>query len=141
MSGNKKGTANKRGTANKKSTANKKGTVAKKEHGTWLTVCLVFIVLQSLLYSILLLYLRGQQRQSSPAWVWIVVFVLALVDIVAMAAVWKWKKWGLQLFAVSTVVSIVVGLILTASQLVVFHDILPLVILGYLVKDKWSLFS
>ena len=36
---------------------------------------------------------------------------------------------------------IAVGLVLTRTQLIVFHDIIPLVILGYLVKDKQKWFD
>lgn len=118
-----------------------KGKSKKKEHGTWLTAWLVFIAAQSVLYAFLILYLRQQRSEPSPVWVLAVLFALALADIVAVIAIWKWKKWGLQLFAVSTVVSIVVGLMLTGSQLVVFHDIIPLAILGYLIKDRWSQFG
>ncbi len=119
----------------------KKVITKKKEHGVWLKALLIFIALQSILYSVLILYLRADQNEPSPAWIWILLFGLTLADIVAVYAIWKWKKWGLQLYAVSVVASIVVGLMLTGSQLIVFHDIMPLVFLGYLIKDRWSLFE
>jgi hypothetical protein len=109
-----------------------------KERGGCLTAWLVLIILQSIVYTGLILYLRQQQHASSPAWVWISLFLLSIVDIVAMIGVWNWKKWGLQLYSVSTAIGIAVGLMLTGSQLIVFHDIVPLAILGYLIKDKWS---
>ena len=67
-----------------------------------------------------------------------VLLVLSLADIVAAIGAWNWRKWGLVLYGISTAAGIAVGLMLTGSQLVVFHDIVPLTILGYLYKDKWA---
>ena len=118
-----------------------KSTSKKKERGTWLSAWLILIALHSILYAFLILYLRGQSNEDSPVWMAIVVFVLSIVDVVAVIAIWNWKKWGLQLYAVTTVVAIAVGLMLTGTQLIVFHAILPLAILGYLIKDKWAQFE
>ncbi|NIV28897.1 MAG: hypothetical protein GWN58_05105, partial [Anaerolineae bacterium] len=70
-------------------------------------------------------YLRAQDNESSPVWMLAILFVLGIVDIVAAIAAWNWKKWGLWLYAVSTVAGIAVGLVLTRTQLIVFHDIIP----------------
>jgi hypothetical protein len=112
-----------------------------KERGTWLSIWLIFIMLHGTLASALIWYLRNQGGDASPAWVVTTLFVMAIVDVVAAILVWNWKRWGLWLYAISTVVGIVIGLVLTRSQLWVFHDIIPLVILGLLVKDKQSYFD
>jgi hypothetical protein len=112
-----------------------------KERGTWLSIWLIFIMLHGILASVLIWYLRNQGGASSPAWIVATLFTMAIVDIVAAILIWNWKRWGLWLYAISTVVGIVIGLVLTRSQLWVFHDIIPLVILGFLVKDKQSYFD
>lgn len=122
-------------------TKRKPARTAPKERGTWLSLWLIVILLHGVLASGLIWYLRAQRNDPSPSWVLIILFVLAIADIVAALAAWNWRKWGLWLYAISTVVGIVVGLVLTASQLIVFHDIVPLAILGYLVRDKWSDFA
>jgi hypothetical protein len=119
----------------------KKPQQAKKERGTWLTLWLVLIAIHGVFASTLIWYLRNQEGLTSPWWVWVTLFLTALADIVAAIVVWNWKRLGLWLYAISTTLGIVAGLVLTASQLVVFHDIVPLVILGWLVKDKQSYFS
>jgi hypothetical protein len=121
--------------------AKHKENAAPKERGTWLSLWLILILLHGLLASGLIWYLRSQRNDPSPSWVLIILFLLALADIVAALAAWNWKKWGLWLYAISTAVGIVIGLILTASQLIVFHDIIPLVILGFLVRDKRDYFT
>ncbi|MGD8487961.1 MAG: hypothetical protein PVI68_02965 [Anaerolineae bacterium] len=112
-----------------------------KERGGWLTAWLILILLHGIIASILIFYLRQQQSESSPAWVLALLFLLSIADIVAAIAMWYWKKWGLILYLFSTVVGIAIGLILTRSQLIVFHDIVPLAILGYLVRDKLDWFD
>ena len=121
-------------------TKNKAGQVH-KERGIWLSLWLILIGLHGLIASGLIWYLRAQGNESSPAWMLAILFVLGIVDIVAAIAAWYWKKWGLWLYVISTVVGIAVGLVLTRTQLIVFHDIIPLVILGYLVKDKQKWFD
>ena len=119
----------------------KKAGQVHKERGTWLSLWLILIMLHGLIASGLIWYLRAQGNESSPAWMLAILFVLGIVDIVAAIAAWYWKKWGLWLYVISTVVGIAVGLVLTRTQLIVFHDIIPLVILSYLVKDKQKWFD
>ena len=107
-----------------------------RERGTWLSIWLIFIMLHGIIATILVLYLRQQEHITRFPWALPVLLVLSLADIVAGIGAWNWKKWGLTLYAISTAAGIIVGLIVTASQLVVFHDIIPLVILGFLVKGK-----
>jgi hypothetical protein len=122
-------------------TKQKKASRAQRERGTWLSLWLILIMIQGFIASGLIWYLRAQNNESSPVWMLAILFVLGIVDIVAAIAAWNWKKWGLWLYAVSTVAGIAVGLVLTRTQLIVFPDILPLVILGYLVKDKQQWFD
>jgi hypothetical protein len=112
-----------------------------KERGCWLTGWLIFIAIHGIGSSILILSLRWQETMTVFAWALPVLFLLSLADIVAAVAVWSWKRWGLVLYAISTLVGLVAGLVLTRTQLWVFHDIIPLVVLGYLVKDKRDLFD
>lgn len=120
---------------------NNRNKSSTRERSCWLSGWLILILLHGILASLLILYLRQQRADPSPAWILLILFALALADIVAAIAIWYWKRWGLVLYAVSTVIGIVVGLVLTASQLIVFHDIIPLAILGYLVKDYWGAFT
>jgi hypothetical protein len=125
----------------RKPTPHKKQPPATKHRGGWLTAALVLMLLYGIFSSFLVLYLREQDGKASPAWVLLVLFALAAAHVVAALAIWEWKQWGLIVYAVATIVSTVVGLILTHTQLWVFHELLPLVILGYLVRDKRQLFD
>jgi hypothetical protein len=97
-------------------------------------------MVHGLLSSVLIFTLRGQPDADSPPLLG-VLLLLALADIVAALAIWFWQRWGLILYAVTVVISIVIGLVVFRTQLWVFHEIIPLAILGYLVKDKWADFG
>jgi hypothetical protein len=112
-----------------------------KERGCWLTGYLIWIMFHGVLASVLVWYLAGTDQVTKFPWTLPALGLLSLADIVAGAAIWNWKKWGLWLYAISTAVGIAVGLVLTATQLIVFHDVIFLAILGYLVKDKMQFFD
>jgi hypothetical protein len=131
----------KKQTQTRKPTPNKKHPPAQKQRGGWLTAALVLMLLYGIFASFLVLYLRELDGKPSAAWVLLVLFALAAAHVVAALAIWEWKQWGLIVYAAATVVSIVVGLVLTHTQLWVFHELLPLVILGYLVRDKRNYFD
>ena len=119
----------------------KKKPPIKKQRSGWLTACLVLMMLHGIFAAFLVVYLREQKGGTSPAWFLLVLFALAAARIVSALAIWEWKRWGLIVYAAATMVSIVVGLILTGTQYWVFHELVPLLILGYLVKDQTSAFE
>jgi len=119
----------------------KKKPPIKKQRSGWLTAWLVLMMIHGIFAAFLVLYLREQQSGTSPVWVLLVLFAMAAAHVIAALAIWEWKRWGLILYVAVTVVSMVVGLILTGTQLWVFHEVIPLVILGYLVKDQMKAFE
>jgi hypothetical protein len=112
-----------------------------KPRGGCLTAALVFLVLHSAFAVWLIVDLRAQPYERAIPWLLPLLLVLALADLVSAIALWFWKRWGFILYGISTAVSIVVGLVVTGTQLVVFHDILPFAVLGYLLRDKWKYFG
>jgi uncharacterized membrane protein (DUF2068 family) len=119
----------------------KRGNTRTRERGCLLTGMLVLIAVHGVGAAYLIFQLRADRDPGALAWTAPVLLALAISDIVAAVAIWYWKKWGLKLYSISTAIGIAAGLILTASQLVVFHDIIPLAVLGYLIKDRWSEFD
>jgi hypothetical protein len=113
---------------------------AGNERGGWLSAWLILILLHSLFSAWLIYYLRRGPSANSSLWLALLAIV-AIANVVAVIAIWNWKRWGLILYAIGTIVGIVIGLMLTGTQLIVFQQIIPLVILGYLIKDKWARFG
>jgi len=111
------------------------------ERGFWLSLVLILIMIHSI-FSIWFVY-NAQQASTATSTPWLIgglVFV-AIAKFFAAIAIWNWKKWGLYLFAVSVVLSVILGLILTGWWLIVFNEVLPLAILGWLIRDKWPNFG
>ena len=113
---------------------------APEERGCWLSGFLILIMIHGLVFSWLIFDQRQQPDADSPGLL-AVLFILAVADIVAAIAIWYWKRWGLTLYAISVAISIAVGLVVFRTQLWVFYAIIPLAIVGYLVKDKWAYFG
>jgi len=116
------------------SKAKPKHDTQQKERGTWLSIWLVLIVVWSIGGTILLWYYRNQETTRMFQWAVPTLILLNLADIVAVVSIWFWKKWGFTLYLITTALAIAVGLIVTRSQLIAFHYMIPLVILGFLVK-------
>ena len=111
------------------------------ERGFWLSLVLILIMIHSI-FSIWFVY-NAQQASTATSTPWLIggLVLVAIAKFFAAIAIWNWKKWGLYLFAVSVVLSVILGLILTGWWLIVFNEVLPLAILGWLIRDKWPNFG
>jgi hypothetical protein len=115
----------------------------KKERGALLSFLLVLVGLHAISAAYLAyISLKDVYRSSTP-WVIVVLGVIALADILAAIAMWRWKKWGIALYGITRVIAAAIHLMLTGSLLVVFHDLLPVAILGYVInlQSKRNLFE
>jgi hypothetical protein len=116
---------------------------AKKERGALLSFLIGLILLHGILASYLAFSSLKEVYRDSTSWILIVLALISLADIVAAFAMWRWKKWGIVLYAATKVVAAVIHLMLTGSLLVVFYDLLPVVFLGYVInlQSKRNLFE
>ena len=127
------------------SNSNAKGSAKKqvhKERGTILTILLVLILVHAILVAYVG-YTSLKDEYVKTTWVLPLLTVVALADIVAAAAMWYWKQWGITLYAITCIIQAAVHLMLTGSLLVVFYDILPVAILAYVInlQSKRKLFE
>lgn len=114
-----------------------------KERGFWLTALLVLAFLRNILGAIAIYALRSNPDESTPLVMTSLLVILAIADVVAVIAMWFWKRWGFYLFLISSVGSGTIGLIMTGLFYMVFHAILPPAILGYIIRvqNKWDYFD
>lgn len=122
-----------------------KGPVKKqvhKERGTVITILLAIIFIHAVLAAYIG-YASLKDEYVKTTWVLPVLILVALVNIVAVVAMWNWKQWGITLYAISCIIQAVVHLLLTGQMLVVFYDILPVAILAYVIRlqSKEKLFE
>jgi cell division protein FtsW (lipid II flippase) len=122
----------------------KKGQKAPvKTRGTLLTIALVVMVLHGLAAAIF--YAVARQDALSTAYMsrpWLIALMSLhfLLNVVAAVGIWFWKKWAMYVYAASTILAVVVGL-LSVGIWSVFYMVLPFVIIGWLLRTKWDYFK
>ena len=114
-----------------------------KKRGGWLTAAIIYMVLHSFL---VLGAIYGNNlftgAELPPTWFVLSIVGAAIADIVAAIALWRWKKWGLNLYLAATVVVIVLGILATGAAMYwSFSRLLPFIIVGYIVRSRWENFE
>lgn len=112
----------------------------KKERGTAVTVILILIAVHGIFATYFYYTVRTQEADLSRPMILTLMAIHSLANVIAAAGIWYWKKWALYLYALSTVVALVVGL-LVAGAYSIFYVVLPLVILGWVLRTKWDYFT
>jgi hypothetical protein len=114
----------------------------KKVRGGGLTIMLVLIFLHSILATAVA-YSTLKAAYLSTSWVLPVIVLISLAGIVAAVAMWYWKQWGIYLYVAISVIGAVIHILLTGSTMVVFYDLIPVAILGYVItlQSKNHLFE
>lgn len=111
-----------------------------KERGFWVALFLVLMIL----HGILLTYLFYQYRTSASVIdrpiILTLMIVHSLANIAAAVGIWFWKRWGLYVYAGSTLLALVVGII-SVGMWSTFSIILPFVILLWLLQEKLPYFE
>jgi hypothetical protein len=141
---NKKNTQKKKHTEHHKQPAHAKHEPKQKVRGGWLTAAIVVVILHGLM--MLGIIYGNDYLQETPAklpsWFIPSVVGVAIADIVAGIALWRWKGWGFYLYLVATIVIIALGILATGyAMLWSFSRLIPIVIVGYIMRPKWQYFD
>ena len=113
----------------------------KKTRGLWLSIWLILIILMNLLTLVMIVArAKGPEILSFP-YLMAVLFLLSAAKVVAAIGIWVWERWALYVYAAAVVGTIAVGLMLTGTWVFAFNEILPMAILGWLLKDKYGNFE
>ncbi len=126
----------------KKSTGKSSKSVKKiqKKHGVLLIGFLVFMIIHGIVTAVMYDQFRTPDAMISRPYIAGLMVLHSLLNIAAAAGIWFWKKWGLYLYAGSTILALVLGLI-TVGMWSVFSIVLPAAILGWILTDKWEYFE
>jgi hypothetical protein len=110
-----------------------------KERGWLLSLVLVIMALHGLAASYFYINVQNMPEVQKPFVIWLMV-LHSLANVVAAIGIWNWKKWALYVYAGSTIASVVAGL-LSIGAWSVFYMVLPLAIVGWLLRTKWEYFD
>jgi len=115
----------------------KKKQPVKKVHGALLTIVLIIMAMHGIVAAYLYSSAAPEvQRQ----WVISLMVFHSFANIVAAVGIFYWKKWGLYIYAASTIVALVAGLI-SVGAWSTFYMILPLAIVGWILRSKMQYFE
>jgi len=113
----------------------------KPQRGTLLTIALVLVVLHGIfVFAVYWATIGNMGREAAP-WTLTVLGLAAAADVIAGIAMWFWKKWGMYLYFIATAVKTVVTLAMTGSLMMVFAGLLPMIIVGYIIKPHLKHFN
>lgn len=113
----------------------------KKERGWLLTIAIILVILSGILSFGVAWSEGGLRGTALPNWFVFAAAAAAIADIIAGIGLWRWKKWAYYLYLASTIVSMVLGLLVTGSAMFAFSRIIPFAIVGYIMVPKWNLFD
>jgi hypothetical protein len=108
----------------------------KKVRGFWLTAALVVMAIHGI-FATYLYYTQAHNPTIQLPWLLGLMVLHSLANVVAAVGIWFWKRWALYLYAASTVLAMVLGL-MSVGFYSLFYMFLPLVIIGWLLRTKWD---
>ena len=112
-----------------------------KHRNTWLTVALIIVFLHGILMAAIFWTVRPDVEKTwGNIAVWIMI-LSAVGDIVAAAAMWLWKRWGIYLYGLAAIGSAIVAVMASGDLFLLFGALLPAIIVLYIVamqRDKFE---
>lgn len=125
---------------NKARKGGKSKSIQHKERGTAVTIVLVLMALHGVFATYFYFTVRTQEADLNRPMILSLMVVHSLANVIAAVGIWYWKKWALYVYAASTVIALVIGL-LTVGAWSVFYMVLPLAIVGWVLRTKWDYFT
>ena len=112
-----------------------------KHRNTWLTVALVIVFLHGILMAAIFWTVRPDVEKTwGNIAVWIMI-LSAVGDIVAAAAMWLWKRWGIYLYGLAAIGSAIVAVMASGDLFLLFGALLPAIIVLYIVMMQHDKFE
>ena len=112
-----------------------------RERGWVLSLAIILVIIGGFISLAVAWSESGLRGTALPTWYIVAAVAAAVADIIAGIGLWRWKKWGYYLYLAATLVSIVLGLLVTGSALFAFSRIIPFAIVGYIMVPKWDWFD
>ena len=120
-----------------------------KKHGMWLLIWLWLMLAANVIAAIANLGAAFATTASplqavadiTPMWALVLLGLFGIVNIVAAIALMKWKLWGFYAVVGVAVVAFVINLIIGLDIIRSLMGFIGPIILYFLMKPKWNMFS
>ena len=112
-----------------------------KDRGFWASFWIIIFGLQSILYIFLIHDWLYQADTIDKPILLAGLILVTIADLVGLAGIWFWKKWGWYVFLISSVASIALGLMATGTLFIAINKIIPFAILGWVYRGRTDNFE
>ncbi len=109
------------------------------ERGLGLSIWLILIVIHGFIAGFATLSLMKEPEGPTREWLVIGLLIFTAAKVIAALGLWNWKKWGLNLYVIGVLGTMIVVLILTGWG--VFYEAIPLLITGWVLRGKLDYFE
>jgi hypothetical protein len=116
----------------KKTTTNKSRPLKLRKA---LKVWLILLFIQNALGVVLILDLLNRPADPARPYLLAGLFFFSVIQLAGVFAIWFRPGWGFYTYAAAVIGTTSIGLVLTGSLLIVFYELLPVAITGWLFKD------
>jgi hypothetical protein len=119
-------------------------TSSSRERGGCLTAWIVVVAIANAVTAFQYITGGNQLAQAIPGasgGVFILLAVLALVNVAAAVALWYWKRLGFYAFIGTSIAALVINLALGVPPLLSLVGLVGVGLLWYLLKDRWEQFA
>ena len=117
--------------------------MASRERGGCLTAWLILVLIANALIAFYYLTSTSALQQVYPvsSVVFLLLAVIGAVNVVSAIALWTWHKWGFYLFAITSVITLVINIGIGLPIVSSLSGLIGVGILWYLLSKKWSAFE
>lgn len=120
----------------------KKKTPSKPKRSTGWSIWLILIVIHSFIASFATLSMMKTPEGVTRQWLIVLLLIFTAAKAIAALGMWEWKNWGLYLYVVAVLGTMGITLVLTSFLIWgIFYEAIPLLITGWLIRDKRQNFS
>jgi hypothetical protein len=104
--------------------------------GKTLKIWLILLFIQNALGVVLFLDLINRPADPAGPYLLAGLFFFSVIQLAGVFAIWFRPAWGFYAYAGAVIGTTSIGLVLTGSILIVFYELLPVAITGWLFKDR-----
>jgi hypothetical protein len=120
----------------------KKKSASKPKRGTGWSIWLIVIVIHSFIASFATLSMMKTPEGTTRQWLIVLLLIFTASKAIAALGMWEWKTWGLYLYVIGVLGTMAITLVLTSFLIWgIFYEAIPLLITGWLIRDKQKYFS
>lgn len=103
----------------------------------WLVLLLVSNGIAAIVYSFLWLFIKIYDP-AKGGWALPALAFVSLLGVFFIAAIYKWKKWGMYGFAFTTLVSLGINTQIGVSTLSAALGLVGVAVLWYFIRPYWN---